>query len=111
MKKKGGGGRGGETRGGPTKGQERANPSPEGAEQSTKAERPGKKGETHQKRAQEAGPPDPVMKDEHTHTRTGPGRGVLRPARGGVGVHTKQPRCTGRVPRRKTDGTGNRTHQ
>ena len=27
------------------------------------------------------------------------------------GVHTKQPRCTGRVPRRKTDGTGNRTRQ
>ena len=45
----------------------------------------------------------------HTHTRTGPGRGVLRPARGGVGVHTKQPRCTSRVPSRTTDGTGNRT--
>ena len=25
--------------------------------------------------------------------------------------HTKQPRCTGRVPRRKTDGSGNRTRQ
>ena len=62
-------------------------------------------------RAREAGPPDPARTDEHTHTRTGPGRGVLRPARGGVGVHTKQPRCTGRVPRRTTDGTGNRTRQ
>ena len=38
-------------------------------------------------------------------------RGVFRPARGGVGVHTKQPRCTGRVPRRTTDGTGNRMRQ
>ena len=46
-----------------------------------------------------------------THTRAGPERGVLRPERGGVGVHTKKPRCTGRVPRRTTDGTGNRTCQ
>ena len=30
--------------------------------------------------------------------RTGPGRVVLRPTRGGFGVHTKQPRCTGPVP-------------
>ena len=45
-----------------------------------------------------------------THTR-GPGRGALRPARGGVGVHTKQPRCTSRGPRRETDGTGNRTRE
>ena len=30
---------------------------------------------------------------------------------GGVGVHTKKPRCTGRVPCGKTNGTGNRTRQ
>ena len=41
------------------------------------------------RRAREAGPPDPARTDEHTHARTGPGRGVLRPARGGEGVHTK----------------------
>ena len=52
-----------------------------------------------------ASPPDPARKDEHAHTRTGPGCGVLRPAGGGVGVHTKQPQCTGQVPRRTTDGT------
>ena len=31
--------------------------------------------------------------------------------RGGVGVHTKQPRCTGRVRGRNTDGTQNLTRQ
>ena len=47
----------------------------------------------------------------HTHTRTGPGRGILQPERGGVGVHKKQPRCTGGVLICKTDCTANRTSQ
>ena len=42
-------------------------------------------------------------------TRTGPGRGVLRPERGRVSVPTEQPQCTGRVPCRTTNGTENRT--
>ena len=45
------------------------------------------------------------------HTRTGPRRGVLRPERGGVGIHTKQLWCTCRVPCQKTGGTGNGTRQ
>ena len=52
--------------------------------------------------------PDPAKKSTHTHTRAGPGSGVLHPERGGVGAHTKEPQCTGRVPRRKMGGTGNR---
>ena len=63
------------------------------------------------KKPGEAGPPDRAKKSTHGHTRAGPGRGVLRPERGGVGVHTKQPRCTGRVPQRKADRTGNQTRQ
>ena len=55
--------------------------------------------------------PNRTKENEHTHTRTGPGDDVLRPETRGVGVHTKQPRCIGLVPRRKTDGTGNRTCQ
>ena len=39
------------------------------------------------------------------------GEVFLRPERGGVGVHTKLPRCTGQVPCQTTDGTGNRTRQ
>ena len=58
-----------------------------------------------------ARPTQPTRACTHTHTRAGPGRGILRAKRGGVGVHTKQPRSTGGVPRRKTDGTGNRTRQ
>ena len=38
------------------------------------------------------GPPDPAKKNEHTHTRTGLKRGVTRPGRRGVAVHTNQPR-------------------
>ena len=38
-------------------------------------------------------------------------RGVPGPERGFVGVHTKQPRCTSRVLRRKTDSTRNWTRQ
>ena len=101
-------GRGG--RGGQTKDQNRNTPTPEGP---SKAER--QSGQSKRcgalERTWEAGPPDPAKKSKHTHTRTEPGRGVLRPARGGVGVHRKQPWCTGRVPRRTTDGTGNRTRQ
>ena len=36
---------------------------------------------------------------------------VVCAKRGGVDVHTKQPPCTHRVPRRKADRTGNRTRQ
>ena len=45
-----------------------------------------------------------------THT-CGPGRGVPPPARGCVGVRTKNPQCACRVPRPETDGTGNGTRE
>ena len=93
--------------------QKQGNPSPEGAEQTKRARRPATgKGEAHQNApGRPARPTRPRVARTHTHTHTGSGRGILRPETGGVGVHTKQPRCTGRVPRRKTDGTGNRTRQ
>ena len=50
----------------------------------SKAERQSgqRKGEAHQNAPREAGPPDLVRKNEHTHTRTGLGRDVLRPTAG-----------------------------
>ena len=83
------------------------NPSPEGAEQTKSAPRPATgDGEAHQNRpGRPARPTRPREASTHTHTHRGCGRGVLRPSTGGFGVHTKQPRCNGRVPRGKTGGS------
>ena len=95
----------------PNNNHKRGKPSPEGAAQAKSAPRTAK-GKVRRTRTRPGGrPARPGQESTHTHIRAGPGRGVLRPERGGVGVHKKQPRCTGRVPRRKTDGTGNRTRQ
>ena len=87
------------------------NSSLEGAEQTKSAQRADTgEGEAHQNAP--GWPARPTrLRGARIHTRGGPERGALRPKEGGVGVRTKQPRCTCRVPCRKTDGTGNPTRQ
>ena len=79
------------------------------AKQKVKAAK--EKGEAHQKAPRRpARPTRPRRGSTRTHARD-PGVASSDPQAGGVGVHTKQPPCTGRVPRRTTDGPRNQTRQ
>ena len=91
-----------------TKEQERGNSSLEGAEQSRKTKRPKEKVRRTRTRPQ-GRPARPSQEGRaHKHTRTGPGRGVHRPARGGIGVQKKQPHAPAKSPveRRTVRETG-----
>ena len=86
-------------------------PSPEGAEQTKKATRAAT-GKVKRTKTRPGGRPALPGQDTPTQAHAHGTRAwtrALQPAREGVAVHMQQPRCTGQEPRRKADGTGNRT--
>ena len=67
------------------------------------------KGEAHQHALGRPARPTSPRKHAHAHTHTT--RAWRPPTLKGRSWHTKQPRCTDQVPRRKTGVTGNQTRQ